>query len=140
ACVDEALVVLAQRFLPPGAKGRGGLRLLHLRQLTPARMGHVPEGERFLERLPGALGAHPEGLADLARGAVQARLALAKDHRHARLLDERPGGLAQASREADALEGADQPFARVPVVPAHAVAEIRRELVVEVVVALAVRD
>ena len=72
--------------------------------------------------------------------ARQARLGARELHRQQRPLDLEGRRALQAPRQSHDAQRADQPLGRIPLPPAHAVAVVVREDVVEVVVALAVGD
>ena len=70
----------------------------------------------------------------------QARLGARELHGEQCLLDLERRRALQTPRQSDEAQGPDQPLGRIPLPPAHAVAVVVREDVVEVVVALAVGD
>ena len=70
----------------------------------------------------------------------QPRLRARELHGEQRSLDLEYRRALQAARQADHLQGRDHPLGRIPLPPAHPVAIVVREAVVEVVIALAVSD
>ena len=99
----------------------------------------MPGFDRSIERVPRFLEMQADLLGRARRRQLEPCFGLAELHAQPRGLDHRPGRLPKAARQSGDPQGGDEPLGRIPLIPAHAVAEVGRELVVEVVVALAVR-
>src|SRR5512138_3548238 len=95
-------------------------------------------GRRPLEKTTGLLEPDAHDLTHLRREARQAAFRATGGHFQAGSLDDRPRRLPETPREMHPGERANEPFRRVPLIPADPVAIVGGKPVVEVVVPLAV--
>ncbi len=116
---DRALLLFQPLFLDAGPVGDRGQGLVLLRDLVAQLLD--------VRRAGGALGHLGQHL-----------LRALELHGQQRALDLEGRRALQAPRETYPLQARDQPLGRIPLPPAHAVAVVVREDVVEVVIALAV--
>src|SRR5260221_13491271 len=137
--IRERLAGFAELFAP-GLREVRRRRASALEQLAPFHVHAVPGLDRPVDRAPRPLHLDTDLRGEALGRLGQARLGLAETHPQARRHDEGLGRLAEIGGEGEEPERRDQPLRGVPLVPAHAVAEVGRELVMKVVVPLAVGD
>src|SRR5437764_150193 len=96
-----------------------------------------PQLERGLQMLARRVQAPAQLVTQRRSHGVQPRLDDAERRFESRALDLRRRGRAEIRGQADGAHRADEPLRRIPLIPADAVAEVRRKAVMERVIALA---
>src|ERR1700682_3364253 len=100
----------------------------------------APVLERRLQLQGRRRHAATELLGERRRRAFDTRFDDAKGRLHPRSLDLRRRRDAKVGGQADGAQSADEPLGRIPLVPLDSVSEVRREAVMEGVIALAERE